>query len=167
MAVSADGKTILTIDRPLVQWSKCRALTIRRLGQPTARLLREFGDCVRDFSIDPTGSVVVTGDSEGVVRVGRIGGGEPQQLLGHKGIVQSVQQSPDGRWIASAGEDNTLRLWPMPDLTRPPLHALPHSELIATLKSLTNLRAVRDPDSPTGWKVEVGPFPGWKKVPTW
>ena len=70
-------------------------------------------------------------------------------------------------WIASTGQDNTLRLWPMPDLDKPPLHALPHDELLAKLKSLTNLRAVRVPNSDTDWKIELGPFPGWKDVPTW
>jgi hypothetical protein len=39
--------------------------------------------------------------------------------------------------------------------------------LLAKLRSLTNLRAVRDPSSDTGWKVEVGPFPGWAEVPEW
>jgi hypothetical protein len=53
------------------------------------------------------------------------------------------------------------------DLSKPPLHTLPHDELLAKLKSLTNLRAVRDPESSTGWKIEVGPFPGWATVPEW
>ena len=75
--------------------------------------------------------------------------------------------SPDLRWVATAGEDNTLRLWPMPDLSKPPLHTLPRAELLAKLRTLTNLRAVRDPASAAGWKIEVGPFPGWKDVPTW
>ena len=65
------------------------------------------------------------------------------------------------------GEDSTLRLWPMPDLDKPPLQELPHDELVAKLKGLTNLRAVRDPKSPTGWTVDLGPFPGWKNIPTW
>jgi hypothetical protein len=69
--------------------------------------------------------------------------------------------------VASAGEDETLRLWPMPDLSKAPLSALPREALIAKLRSLTNLRAVRDPAAPTGWKIDVGPFPGWKDVPTW
>jgi WD40 repeat protein len=70
-------------------------------------------------------------------------------------------------WIASGSEDGTIRLWPMPDLSKPPLHTLPHNALLAKLKSLTNVRAVRDPSSHTGWKLEMGSFPGWKDVPTW
>jgi WD40 repeat protein len=167
MALSADGKVALTIERPLTNYSECRAVILRDMTRSSARLLPEFGNCVSAFSIDSSGSVVVTGDDEGVVRVGRIGAGEPHQLPGHKGVVTSVEQSADKRWIASAGEDSTLRLWPMPDLAKPPLHALPLPELTATLRSLTNLRAVRDPASATGWKIEVGPFPGWRNIPTW
>jgi len=25
----------------------------------------------------------------------------------------------------------------------------------------------RDEGSPTGWKLTVGPFPGWETVPSW
>jgi WD40 repeat protein len=78
-----------------------------------------------------------------------------------------VAASPDGRWIASLGEDHTLRLWPMPDLTKPPLQSLPHDELVAQLRSLTNLRAVRDEASSTAWSIALDPFPGWRDVPTW
>ena len=55
----------------------------------------------------------------------------------------------------------------MPDLSKPPLHALPHAELLARLETLTNLRAVPDPTSSGGWTIEVGPFPGWAEVPEW
>lgn len=55
----------------------------------------------------------------------------------------------------------------MPDLSTPPLHTLPRDQLIAKLESLTNLRVERDDDSPTGWTIEVGPFPGWETLPTW
>ena len=54
----------------------------------------------------------------------------------------------------------------MPDLSKPLLHALPREDLIAKLKTLTNLRVVRDEETPTGWKLEVCPFPGWETVPT-
>ncbi len=72
-----------------------------------------------------------------------------------------------GHSIASAVEDGTVRLWPMSDLSNPPLHTLPHEELIAKLKTLTNLRVVRDEESATGWKLTVGPFPGWESLPEW
>jgi hypothetical protein len=55
----------------------------------------------------------------------------------------------------------------MPDLSKPPLHTLPHDEPLARLHSLTNLRVVRAPESPAGWRIAIGPFPGWKDVPTW
>jgi hypothetical protein len=55
----------------------------------------------------------------------------------------------------------------MPDLSKPPLSALPREALIAKLHTLTNLRVVRAPEESIGWKIEVAPFPGWKDVPTW
>jgi hypothetical protein len=55
----------------------------------------------------------------------------------------------------------------MPDVTKPPLHTLPYPELMAKLDALTNLRVVREASAATGWKLDVGPFPGWKDVPTW
>jgi WD40 repeat protein len=144
-------------------------VTLHDLKRHTSRELPAFGTHLRSEDLDPTARVLVTTDSDGIIRVGRIsqdGGGEPHLLLGHKGGAQAIV-SPDLKWIASAGEDHTLRIWPMPDLDKPPLHTLPHAELVAKLKSLTNFRAVRDPKSATGWKIEIGPFPGWKDVPTW
>jgi WD40 repeat protein len=125
------------------------------------------GSRVRSLAVDRDGTLAVTGDPDGVIRVGPVTGEEPHLLLGHEGHVGSLTIDPLGRWIASAGQDNTIRLWPMPDLSKPPLHTLPRDELIAKLKTLTNLQVVRDEQSPSGWKIEVGPFPGWETVPTW
>ena len=49
----------------------------------------------------------------------------------------------------------------------PPLHTLPLDELLAKLHELTNVQVVEDEASPTGYKVEIGPFPGWQTAPTW
>jgi hypothetical protein len=80
--------------------------------------------------------------------------------------VTTVAVSPDGKWVASAAEDE-IRLWPMPDVTKPPLHALPHDELMPKLRALTNLQVVEDAAAAKGYRLEVGPFPGWKDLPTW
>ena len=79
----------------------------------------------------------------------------------------AIAISPDSRWIASGDEFGEFRLWRMPDPSRPPLHTLPRSELVDKLKSFTNLRVVRDPESATGWTLTHDSFPGWETVPSW
>ncbi|MBW2529192.1 MAG: WD40 repeat domain-containing protein [Deltaproteobacteria bacterium] len=133
----------------------------------TSRPITTHGTSLRRITrVDPTGRILVTGDIDGVVRAGPVSGEEPHLLLGHEGMILGLTISPDGRWIASSSDDS-VRLWPMPDVLKPPLHTLPHDELLAKLDSFTNLRAVRDETSSTGWTLEIGPFPGWETVPTW
>jgi WD40 repeat protein len=137
----------------------------RDFGSGAERVLSSVGTGV---VLDETGDIAVVSCADGSIRVCSTLGGEPHLLLGHRyGSLTGTSVSPDGRWIASGDVDGSIRLWPMPDLTRPPLHTLPREELIAKLETLTNLRAIRDPDSPTGWKVEIDPFPGWETVPSW
>ncbi len=174
LMVATDGHRMMRLSRAAgiaVTWGWASelgpGLELLDLATGRSRPLEGFGDDVESADLDPSGTVAATGSIDGSIRVGRVDGGEPHLLLGHTGNVFTVAISPDLRWVASAGDDNTVRLWPMPDLSKPPLHTLPHDELLAKLHSLTNLRAVRDPASDTGWKIELGPFPGWRDVPTW
>jgi len=167
MDASRDIRYLLTVEKPTLTSYEGSNLSLHDLEHGSSRPITSHGRHVHRTALDPTGTIIVTSATDGVIRVGPADGAEPHLLFGHEGMVSDIAVSPDGRWIASCGEDNTVRLWPMPDLSRPPLHTLPHDDLIATLKSLTNLRVVPDEGSSTGWKLEVGPFPGWQTVPEW
>ncbi len=174
MSLTSDHREILYCEMD-TDWTppsvSCGAID---LGTGATRLLGGSGGTDPNASpvnlqpyVATQGDVYVLVGRDGSVRVGLRSGSEPHLLLGHTAAATSASISPDLRWVVSTSEDNTLRLWPMPDLSKPPLHTLPHDELLAKLKSLTNLRAVRDPASSTGWKIDLGPFPGWKNLPEW
>ena len=141
------------------------ALTLYDLTAKTFREIRSHGNRVSAIALDPTGTIAVTGDLDGVVRVGPITGEEPHLLFADAQAISSVAVSPDGKWIASGSQDGTIRLWPMPEGT--PFHTLPYEELLNRIRSMTNLRVVPDESSGTGYRVEIGPFPGWAKLPEW
>ena len=122
---------------------------------------------IADFVTE--GTAVLMRLSDGSLRVGRRSGG-PGHLLVYPsalGVWDHAAMSPDLRWVATTGDDSTLRLWPMPDLDAPPLDTLPPDALVSKLRSFTNLRAVRDPKASSGWTIELGPFPGWNHLPAW
>jgi WD40 repeat protein len=167
MRIRPEKGVAVTRQGDLARSGDCTPVVVHDLATRSSRPLPAFGSCVQSFELAAAGQILVTGDKDGIVRVGRLSTLEPHLLVGHKGALDRVAISPDLRLVASTGGDNTLRLWPMPDLDKPPLHTLPHGELVAKLKSLTNFRAVRDSKTGTSWTIETGPFPGWKDVPTW
>jgi WD40 repeat protein len=128
--------------------------------------LRYRGDAY-SAAFDPSDRLLATSSADGIVRVGPNSDAEPHLLLGHKGLVSALAFSPDGRLLASGGEDGTIRLWPVPDMSKPPLHTLPLAALLAKLRTHTNLRAVPNAASPSGYGLEPGPFPGWAHPPEW
>ncbi len=164
--LSRDGQHLLVWASRKPGAERFEELLAFDLASHTSRRITTHGQRLSTAALDTTGRIVVTGDVDGVVRAGPVTGGEPHLLLGHGGVIWRLAVSPDGRWIASVS-DKKIRLWPMPDVTKPPLHMRPHADLMAKLDSLTNLRVVRDASSPTGWSLDIGPFPGWKDVPTW
>jgi WD40 repeat protein len=168
-ALSRDGRKLLVwAGRTTGMGAASEELLLFDLAARTSKRITTHGRWLSTAVFDPSGRAIVTGDNDGVVRVGPATGEEPHLLSGgHAGQVTAVAVSRDGRWVASVSDGGAFNLWPMPDVTKPPLHTLPHAELMAKLEALTNLRVVRDPASSTGWKMDLGPFPGWKDVPTW
>jgi len=168
----ARSRRFLVSTRPEMPYSSWRKpmkarLVVASLEGEEERILSGHGDFVTAVALDPTDRFVATGSGDGWVRVGTVAGGEPHLVAAHEGPVHSVVFSPDGRWVASGGADRRVRLSPVPELSRTPLQLLPIAELVARLRTLTNLRAVEDPESLTGWTLDIDAFPGWEKVPTW
>ena len=109
-------------------------------------------------ALDATGGRLATGDREGIIRIGRSDGGPVHLIPGEDAAVMSLAISPDGKWIASSSGAE-IRLWPMPDVSRPPFHTLPREEMMDRLRALTNVRVVEDRSQPAGYRLEIDPFP--------
>ena len=119
------------------------------------------------IALDPGGRLVATSSADRTVRVSRASGGPPHLLLGAEGATYSLAFSADSRWLAASGEAFAIRLWPVPDVSKPPPHLLTRDALLTWLRSHTNLKAVPNAASSTGYVLEPGPFPGWADVPAW
>ncbi len=138
---------------------------VQELATGERRELVEHRSSSSALFADAAGQIVVSTDEQGAIRVGRVDGGAPHLLIAPE-PSRLLAVSPDGRWIAAMSGDDTY-LWPMPGLDERPIHTLPRDELLAKLRALVNLRAVEDPEAVSGWKLEIGSFPGWEEVPTW
>ncbi|HSN54691.1 MAG TPA: AAA family ATPase, partial [Candidatus Sulfomarinibacteraceae bacterium] len=134
LLATSDSRTVVRFDF-MEQTGDPTPIFLTDLASGRTRDITWHGERVGSFALDPSGKILVTGDKNGVVRAGPLTGGEPHLLFGHSGPVTSVAVSPNGRLIASGSNDGTIRLWSMPDLSKPPLHTLPHDELLAKLKT--------------------------------
>jgi WD40 repeat protein len=162
--VSPDGRFALGIRAMLRPGGIAGTAFVYDFSGKRAWDLSTHGADVGSIAWHPSGTQVVTGGKDGIVRVGAVNGDEPHLLIGHEAAVWSVDVDPEGRSIASTGEDGTVRLWPMPG-QGPPLHAWPLADLLDRLRSLTNYRIVEDASSASGYRVDIVPFTGWSRTP--
>jgi WD40 repeat protein len=102
----AEGRLILhDVDRGMI------AVFDARTG--ARQVVIEAGAALDGWSaISRDGSVVAAFDREHAVRVFDGSGGRELALLrGHRGGLQAIRFSPDGRRLATASEDGTILVW--------------------------------------------------------
>jgi len=160
--LSPDGRSLLFIHWPYDN-RIVGPLMILDMETQETRELPDYGE-VASVAFAPDGRIVA-GGADGRIYVGDLDGNAPHLLLGHTRGVGGIDVSPDGDWIASASTDGTVRLWPMPEGA--PLHELPYGELMNRLRAITNLRVVKDVESPNGYRLGIDGFDGWAKQPAW
>jgi len=113
---SPDGSQVLTVSsKAIILWDSA---TGRRLRTIEEGLLRFWS-----MAISPDGQQLLVGDGEGKAILRDLSsGGQVRVFEGHTvgsppHLVESVAFSPDGRLLASGGDDSCIRLWRFQDGT--------------------------------------------------
>eukprot|EP01080_Neovahlkampfia_damariscottae_P004267 gene4267-7603_t len=71
----------------------------------------KHGECIHCVFASKDGRFILSGSSDGTIKVWGADGTDLQTLKGHSGSVTSVTMTDDGKYILSGGSDRSLRVW--------------------------------------------------------
>jgi serine/threonine protein kinase/WD40 repeat protein len=121
-AVSSNGKWVFSLDNSWEVGTLAR-LSVREID--SGKLLATYNDdapgtprtAISDriyvLRLLPDGVTAIWASRDGYVHRWRWAepGSPPVSHHGHRGIVWDIGCSPDGKWLATAGDDQTVRVW--------------------------------------------------------
>ncbi|MGZ3438091.1 MAG: WD40 repeat domain-containing serine/threonine protein kinase [Polyangia bacterium] len=117
MALSSDG-------RSLVATGPDRQLRLVDLGKEgTVRTVASLPAAPRALALTPAGAAAAVSLEDGTVVVIHLATGALRATLPPAGVVGDLTFSRDGRWLATASSDSTVRLWSTSDWTMQRLFA--------------------------------------------
>ncbi|GAA0926314.1 hypothetical protein GCM10009560_28230 [Nonomuraea longicatena] len=112
-AASADGRTLLKVNRPGEYKDGDSTLELRRSGRVwTTRLPERV-----EFALSPDGTRVAAGNAEGGLWLWDAASSDPGQPISTRVPAKALAFSRDGTMLAAAGADNSLWLWNAADGT--------------------------------------------------
>lgn len=86
---------------------------------------------VRASAISPAGDLAAIGDERGMLQLLELPGGEVlRELSGHEGAIYDIAFSSDGTLLATAGTDQTAKLWVVGDAEGEPTALTGHSDAV-------------------------------------
>ena len=125
VALAPDGASALSagVDGTVRLWDRATGRELKRLALPRS---------VTSASLSGDGAVLLTSSIDGAVRLTDWATGtERRAFTGHEGSVHKAIFSPDGRRVASAGSDGTVRIWDVAGGARRVLRG--HQGLVASI----------------------------------
>ena len=114
LAFSPDGKVLVSSgqDREILLWDAIAGTRLRSIGQPGS-------NPVQVVAYSPLGKHVAVGEVSGnpqpVTIVDAATGEIVSRLAGHEAGISALAFSPDGRTLATAGGDRTIKFWNLSD----------------------------------------------------
>ena len=74
-------------------------------------IIAVHADDVSKAAFSPDGLQIATSSFDGTLAVSDIYGKFKRRLVGHTGLIENFDWSPDGRYLLSCGMDGTIRTW--------------------------------------------------------
>lgn len=125
-------------------------------GEILCNLVGHSSGDVRAGAFSSDGKIFASGDSNGIIKIWRLGTAElPGILTDHSRAIQALAISPDGEKIVSCSADNNINIWNLD--TGQPIYILPGNENSVIAISLDSQILVSCKDKEINiWEMETG-----------